>query len=127
MNCDIAFSSSALPVRICREVRELSRPTTAELASGLFGVDAEPFEVAVLKGHDRAAANVRRERHFDLAQDGGIIFEPAAKLPAQQEASGRLPGQHLAPLDLGARLVALEPAAAGERFDDDGDVAGLAE
>jgi len=83
--------------------------------------------VAVLHRDQRAAALGRNEGQLDLGQEIRVVAPLRADLPAEQQARGRLPGQHLAPLRLVALGIALEPAAVRPGLDDDGDMGVLAD
>ena len=95
------------------------RPAAAELGRDLFGVVAETFEIAVFEGDDGAAGGRGSEGQLHLGQQIGIVGEPAVELPAEEQTRRRLPGDHFAPVRLDALGVALEPAAARARLDDD--------
>src|SRR6185503_17403200 len=65
----------------------------------------------------RDVGRLRDETQLDLGGGGGIVAEFAVEMPAQQQTPGRLPGEHHAPVALGAVLTALVPAAAGAGLD----------
>jgi hypothetical protein len=95
------------------------RPAPAELGRDLFGVVAETFEIAVFEGNDGAAGSPGSESQLHLGHQIGIVGEPAVELPAEEQTRRRLPSEHFAPVRLDALGVALKPAAARARLDDD--------
>src|SRR5262249_52554321 len=48
----------------------------------------------------------------------GVVAELGVELPRQDQASGRVPGQHLAPVTLAAVFAELVPAPVHPRLDD---------
>src|SRR6185369_2202299 len=79
---------------------------------------AHALQVAVFELDLGAAVGGRFEQHLDLGQQVGVVGPLAVDPPGQQQAVGRLPGEHLAPVVLVAVLVDAVPAAAPPGLDD---------
>src|SRR5579883_3445966 len=104
---------------VLREVAHPFRPTGSDLAGKRLGLGSELLQVAMLEPDARAATAELLEKDFDFHQELFVEAELVIQLPAQQQASGRIPGEHLAPGCLRALGIPLEPAPVPARFDDD--------
>src|SRR5579862_1609167 len=77
---------------------------------------AEAFEVAVLQ-LDPRSRTLGEKTDLDLGGTVRVALELRVEIPAQYDAAGRVPDQHLAPVALAPVLAGLVPAAALARFD----------
>src|SRR5581483_11097600 len=75
----------------------------------------------MLQRDPSAASGHWREGELDLGDELRLVGPLGVELPGKQCATRRLPGEHLAPLPLVARRVALEPATTRPRLDHDVD------
>src|SRR5262249_4158987 len=100
-----------------REALEDLAPPPAHLLAESLGGRAEAFEVAMLEIHLRPLRSEGGERHLHLGYETGVVPELGVELPRQDEASGRVPGQHLAPVTLTAVFAEFVPAPVHPRLD----------
>src|SRR5262245_33531033 len=100
----------------CEAFQE-ARPAArrVEGGTGLVGLLAEPFEVAMLE-LDPGAARVGDEANLDLGDEVGVVGPLGGDLPCKQHARRRLPGEHFAPFAVRTVFADLVPAAAGARL-----------
>ena len=91
------------------------------------GVGAEALQIAVLQRDPRAAAVGGAKVTSTSVTRSASYFQCGVDLPGQQHARRRLPGQHLAPVQLVAVLVALVPAATGAGLDHHATIGDLAD